>query len=238
MEKKAIHQTVGGIVAADIRTAVVFNKYGVDFCWCGKQSLSDICAQNGLSEKKITTEICSVTKRPLPFQLNYARWDTVLLCEYIMNKHHNYIEEIIPKLQKKSETIVSESGLTSENLEEINKRMQSLTDKLNAYLSIEKDQLFPVVLSLFQSIQNTEQLANETFVNLRNFLRAVRKEHEAAHKLVDEIANFMLQFQQSEIKSNECKKIYDLLIDFNEDFRRHIHLENNILFPRLMELTD
>lgn len=238
MEKRTIQQSVGAIVAADIRTAVIFNKYGIDFCWRGKQSLSEICEQNGLSVKKITDEISSVTKVPLPFQLNYARWDTVLLCEYIMNNHHNYIKEILPELQKKSENIASEPNLASDNLIELNKRMQSLTDKLNAYLNIEKDQLFPIVLSLFESIQNTEQLTNETFVNLRDFLRAVKKEHEAAHMLVDEIADFMLKFQHAEIKCDECKKIYKLLIDFNEDFRRHIHLENNILFPRLMELTD
>src|SRR5512138_1955195 len=85
--------TIGEIVAADYRTAAVFERHGIDFCCGGKVALTTVCREQGVDMAALTVELAALQDAPVDRSQNYASWSLTFLADYIVNTHHVYLKE-------------------------------------------------------------------------------------------------------------------------------------------------
>jgi len=228
-------ETVGQIAAKDIRKAEVFRKYGIDFCCGGKKSLKQVCYEKGLKLKDVENalENVNVTSRIVE---NYDRWSPDFLADYIYNKHHQYYYDEAPVINELLTKVANHHGERFPELMEVYRLYTSLSQELNEHFAKEEKVLFPFIKALVLSKQtgNTEDLKNQFSLSVP--IQMMENDHEAAGELLAELRTVTSQYTAPAGACNSFQFLYQKLKELEEDLHQHIHLENNILFPKALAL--
>jgi len=228
-------ETVGQIAAKDIRKAEVFRKYGIDFCCGGKKSLKQVCYEKGLKLKDVENalENVNVTSRIVE---NYDRWSPDFLADYIYNKHHQYYYDEGPVINELLTKVANHHGERFPELMEVYRLYTSLSQELNEHFAKEEKVLFPFIKALVLSKQsgNTQDLQNQ--FSLSAPIQMMENDHEAAGELLAELRTVTSQYTAPVDACNSFQFLYQKLKELEEDLHQHIHLENNILFPKALAL--
>ena len=228
-------ETVGQIAAKDIRKAEVFRKYGIDFCCGGKKSLKQVCYEKGLKLKDVENalENVNVTSRIVE---NYDRWSPDFLADYIYNKHHQYYYDEGPVINELLTKVANHHGERFPELMEVYRLYTSLSQELNEHFAKEEKVLFPFIKALVLSKQsgNTQDLQNQ--FSLSAPIQMMENDHEAAGELLAELRTVTSQYTAPAGACNSFQFLYQKLKELEEDLHQHIHLENNILFPKALAL--
>jgi regulator of cell morphogenesis and NO signaling len=224
--------TVGEIVANDFRTSSVFKKAGIDFCCGGKQSLSDACKENEIDALVLENEILKVTEEPVNEFMNFKNWGPVFLSEYIVNTHHKFVMKNLPDLVFYTQKIASVHGDHHPELVEVADLFVKINTELLQHLKNEEEVLFPAI----KDVVNTNSIkARETIVSE---IARMTGEHEFAGGAMDEINKITKGYKVPADGCNTYKVAFKLLEQFEDDLHTHVHLENNILYPKALELTN
>ena len=229
-------ETLGEIAAKDLRKAEVFNKYGLDFCCGGKKTLKEACEEKGLDVTKIEQELqnsdkSSFTARPLP----YNDWNLDFLADYIVNTHHSYVKKTIPDIRTYADKVAKVHGSRHPELLEINKLAQEVCDEMSEHMIKEENVLFPYV----KHIVSTKNQAHEKFDSLDTVKEPIDiavTEHELVGGNMDKIRNLSHNYQVPEDACASYSYLFKTLDEFENDLHIHVHLENNILFPKAIAL--
>ena len=228
-------ETVGQIAAKDIRKAEVFRKYGIDFCCGGKKSLKQVCYEKGLKLKDVENalENGNVTSRIVE---NYDRWSPDFLADYIYNKHHQYYYDEAPVINELLTKVANHHGERFPELMEVYRLYTGLSQELNEHFAKEEKVLFPFIKALVLSKQtgNTEDLKNQFSLSVP--IQMMENDHEAAGELLAELRTVTSQYTAPAGACNSFQFLYQKLKELEEDLHQHIHLENNILFPKALAL--
>lgn len=225
------NQTVGSIVAADYRTAVVFKEYGIDFCCGGGKSLGDTCVSKGIPVDQISRHLESVqVQSTISDTPDFNSWSLFLLSTYIEEKHHAYVRQLLPKIGEFALKVARVHGQRHPETVEIWTRWDALAADLSAHLLKEERILFPYVRQLDKGA--TEPAP---FGSVANPVAVMMQEHESAGELMQEIRELSNQFTPPDDACVTYKVLYQLLQDFETDLHQHIHLENNLLFPKAIQ---
>lgn len=223
--------TVGEIVANDFRAAAIFKKAGIDFCCGGKQSFSDACAQNGIDAIELENEIIEIASEPQNEFMNFKNWDPVFLSNYIVNTHHKYVLKTLPELVFYTQKIADVHGINHPELIDV----ANLFDKINAellqHLKNEEEVLFPAIKKVIEENQTD---AKKTVVSE---ITRMFGEHDLAGGAMDEINKITGGYKLPEDACNTYRVAFQLLEQFEDDLHAHVHLENNILFPKALALA-
>jgi len=223
--------SVGEIVANDFRTSSVFKKAGIDFCCGGKQSLNDACAEKGINTTELENEILKIAEEPVNEFMNFITWNPVFLSEYIVNTHHKFVLKNLPELVFYTRKIANVHGEHHPELVEV----ANLFDKINAellqHLKNEEEVLFPAIKEVVNSNSET---AKKTIVSE---IARMEGEHEFAGGAMDEINRITKGYKVPEDGCNTYRVAFQLLEQFEDDLHTHVHLENNILYLKALELT-
>jgi len=223
--------SVGEIVANDFRTSSVFKKAGIDFCCGGKQSLNDACAEKGINTTELENEILKIAEEPVNEFMNFITWNPVFLSEYIVNTHHKFVLKNLPELVFYTRKIANVHGEHHPELVEV----ANLFDKINAellqHLKNEEEVLFPAIKEVVNSNSVT---AKKTIVSE---IARMEGEHEFAGGAMDEINRITKGYKVPEDGCNTYRVAFQLLEQFEDDLHTHVHLENNILYLKALELT-
>lgn len=227
---KNIEQTpIGEIVAADFRTAEIFRKAGIDFCCGGKNSLSSVCKEKGIKIDWLKSELKKIEESPRSPSQDFATWPLDFLCDYIVKTHHNYVKKTLPELVFYTARIAQVHGENHPELEEVSGLFAEINEELLQHLKNEEEVLFPAIRNAIKpdSAQQKEVITEE--------ITRMRGEHEFAGGAMDKIRRITNNYNIPADGCNTYKVTFHLLEQFEDDLHVHVHLENNILFPKALE---
>ena len=224
--------TVGEIVANDFRTSSAFKKVGIDFCCGGKQSFSDACNEKGIDIIQLENEILKVSEEPLNEFMNFKNWEPGFLCDYIVNTHHKFVVKNLPELVFYTQKIANVHGDHHPELIEIANLFGKINTELIQHLKNEEKVLFPAIKEV---VAVNSAKAKET---IKAEIDRMLGEHEFAGGAMDEINIISKGYQVPEDGCNTYRVAFKMLEQFEDDLHTHVHLENNILFNKALELAN
>ena len=225
---------VADLVTENINNAHVFKKYGIDFCCGGGISVQRACDKNNVDISQITDELNANNENRQHF--NYTDWDLSFLAKHIENVHHKYVEENIPILKQYADKVKKVHGDHSPELLEIKSIFDNVAAELTAHLKKEELILFPFIEKMEKADQENKEIDKPHFGTVDNPINMMEDEHESAGNAFKEIARLSNQYQPPEHACNTYRALYHKLNEFEQDLHLHIHLENNILFPKAIQL--
>jgi regulator of cell morphogenesis and NO signaling len=229
-------ETLGEMAAKDLRKAEIFKKYGLDFCCGGKKTVKQACASKGLDVTKIEQELQQADRlggtRPLP----YNEWSLAFLSDYIVNTHHMYINKVMPDLLAYALKVAHRHGDHHPELVLINELTQALNAELIPHMAKEENILFPYIKDLDAAQNNHAGLRPAGFGSVQSPINMMEMEHEHVGELMDKIHEASHNFELPADACASYSMLYRTLAEFEDDLHTHIHLENNILFPKAIAL--
>jgi len=226
------HQTLGDIVAGNYQAAEIFERYGLDFCCGGRNSLEKACRLHEVDLSAILADLKglkAVTEPPLSS-------DPVALLTHIVSQHHAYVRRAIPSIQAHLAKVIGAHGARHPELSVIARNFNHLADDLTRHLMKEEQVLFPYIRAIAESVQHGEPPPPDVFGTVQNPIRMLETEHQEAG---DELAMIRVSTANYEPPEDACttyRLVYAELREFERDLHRHVHLENNVLFPRAIAL--
>lgn len=229
-------ETLGEIAAKDLRKAQVFKKYGLDFCCGGKKTVKEACAEKGLDVTKVEKELQQADALPASRPLPYGDWSLDFLADYIVNTHHSYVRKNLPDIKAYANKVMKVHGAGHPELLRINQLVEEIYAELTAHLVKEEKVLFPYVKELVAATNGTQILQASHFGTVQNPINMMEMEHEIVGKNLAEIRELSDNYTLPEDACASYSLLYRMLDEFEEDLHLHIHLENNILFPKALDL--
>lgn len=220
---------VGSLVAEDYKTASVFKQFGIDFCCNGHRSIADACSAAGADETAVLDALKNVAKSNNNAQTDYNHWPLDLLADYIEKKHHRYVRTTIETLTPFLQKIANVHGDRHPELLEAEQLFQESADELMMHMHKEEKILFPYIR---QMVANNGQAGTPGFGSIQNPIRVMMHEHDNEGERFRKIAALTQNYQPPADACNTYTVTLAMLKEFEEDLHLHIHLENNILFPK------
>lgn len=221
---------VGAIVKSNYKTAHTFTKWGIDFCCSGKTILRDACENKQLDLQKITDEINAV----LLLERVDEKIDALSLgelVEYIVANHHQYVEKTTPILLMYAEKVASAHGTRKPYLIEVFNTFKALATDLAMHMKKEELILFPYIKKLEREAE-LGLAKSSIFKQLSQPIATMEEEHLTTGTLIEKLVQLTNNFAIPEDACATHRVMLQTLQDFRSDLYRHIHLENNILFPK------
>ena len=226
---------IGEIVAEDFRTAAIFKKYGIDFCCKGGRTIEEACSPKSLDKDQIYSDIENLPKTD-GNSIDFNSWPLDLLADYVEKTHHRYVEEktqmIIPYLNK----LCKVHGERHPELFEINTLFIESARDLAAHMKKEELILFPFIKRMVEAERKGEKLETPRFGTVENPVDSMKHEHTVEGERFEKIAKLTNSYQFPADACGTYQVTYKMLEDFESNLHKHIHLENNILFPKAIAL--
>jgi len=230
------NKTVSDIVRSDYRTADVFRKHGIDYC-SGGEKLLEICATQNLNYNLILKELEAATKTiTISNSLHFSEWKISFLIDYIMNVHHAYMHEAIPALESSLVSFIEDHEKKHSQVNKILFLFRELSVLLVTHSRHEEEIIFPYIRQIESTYRRRETYGNLFVRTLRKPLSNIEKEHDVILSVLKEIQALSNNYT---CPSNACadqSAIYSKLNEFHCDMLQHTHLEDNILFPKAIEM--
>jgi len=229
-----IDKKVGQVVAENFQTAAVFSKYGIDFCCGGGISIEKACENQKIDSKQLLAEIQAATQQK--DSLSEQHLNLTQIMDHIVSTHHAYVDRTLGPLKAYLAKIESVHGERHPELLEVKKQFFEASDALTSHMKKEEFILFPYVKAMEMAQQKHFPLSAPHFGSIENPIHMMEDEHEIEGERFNEIARLTNNFTPPADGCQTYQVAYAMLKEFVEDLHRHIHLENNVLFPKATAL--
>ena len=229
-------ETLGQIAAGDIRKAAIFSKYGLDFCCGGKKTVKQACAEKGIDVTRVEHELQEVNKRPEGHALPFGDWSLDFLSDYIVNTHHSYVKKTLPELMQYAAKVADVHGKQHPELIKIRQLVEAINEELLSHMIKEEKLLFPFIKELVNAANNAVQTGEAHFGTIQNPISVMEAEHEMVGSCLAEIRSLSYDYALPADACASYTLLYKMLAAFEADLHIHVHLENNILFPKALKL--
>jgi regulator of cell morphogenesis and NO signaling len=236
IDMTATTQTVREIALEQPSSIRVFEQFGIDYCCGGRKPLADACAAGNLEIDSVIAALEAAQMKAHQKVENWAGKSLESLSLHIVATHHAYVQRELPRLVLLAQKVVNRHGSTKAEIPAIAAALSQLDVELTQHLAKEEAILFPYVASLEQSVSLETARPHSCFGTVANPIEMMTREHDAAGTLMAEIHRLSGTFTTPEDACPTFHAFYDGLREFEQDLHQHIHLENNILFPRAIEL--
>lgn len=230
------HQTIGEMVAEDYRTAQVFKNHNIDFCCKGNRSILEVTEGKNVDADQLVKEIEAVKLKTTGGVTDYKSWPLDLLTDYIEKMHHRYVEEKSPVLKQYLDKLCQVHGKKHPELFEISKHFYASAHELAVHMKKEEHMLFPFIRQMVQAKLISEKVSPPPFGSVQNPVQMMMREHENEGDRFRLIAELTDGYTPPADSCTTYQVTFSLLKEFEADLHLHIHLENNILFPKAVEL--
>ncbi len=221
---------VGEFVIEDYRNAHLFSKHGIDFCCGGKKTLREACLYANADIPTVITEIESLASEGVP-ELLLERLNLAELIEYIVSTHHTYTRRNGELLLLYSNKMVNAHGEKHPEVIPLNKVIKALIDDLMPHLLKEENVLFPAIVALEKG--TPLNFPKEQIVHP---IQGMEWEHEEVGRIIADLKSITNNFIPPTYACTTWKICYATLEEYIKDLQTHIHLENNVLFPRVLKM--
>ncbi len=231
--------SVGDIAAASTAAASVLERYGIDYCCGGKRSLEDACRERGVSPAAVQNEIAQAVTGPPAAAVDWSAAPLRNLIHHIVTKHHEYLKLELPRVGQRVGKVVEVHGEKNPAaLHELRQVYDGLWQELDLHMHKEEMMLFPAIERFEAATQGGTRLPPSPFGSIRNPIAVMEREHDSAGGALGRIREITLDFNAPSYACSTYRAMLDGLRALESDLHTHIHLENNILFPRAIALEE
>ncbi len=220
---KILDQKIGDIAARDPRKADIFIKYQLDFCCNGNQTLKHAISKAKINADLIKKELQVLNDADILPSRNMAFWNVDFLCDFVVQTHHKYVRDTTQMLREYGEIVVNNHKHNHPELFGIQEVLEIILDELQTHMDKEEEEIFDIKNKSIEKV-------NENFADLENEHMTVWHQYAALRKMS---ANYTPP-------KDACvtyQIYYTKLKEFEEDLINHVHIENNILFPKVKALA-
>lgn len=228
-------ETIGQIAAKDLRKAEVFKKYGIDFCCGGKKTVREVCEEKGIDADQVEKELQQPAQNVTGGATNYNEWNADFLADYVVNTHHNYVRKYLPEIVGYATKVAKVHGASHPELAPILELVEFVNKELLEHMVEEEQEVFPFVKKIVQA-KNSNSIYSSEKESFAAMVERMEKEHDEVGRAVEKIRELSNDFAIPEDACTSYKLLYKMIEDFESDLHIHIHLENNILFPKVVEM--
>lgn len=220
------NKTIAEIVSDDISTASVFKKYHLDFCCGGGKTIDAACKNSEINAEDVIKDLQNLENKGTS-GLNFKDWKIDFLLDYIVNQHHTYVKESVDIINEFAQKVARVHGGHHPENVKIAELFLALSKDLIEHLDDEEQNLFPAIKELLNT--KSEVAAAE----IEKSLKTNEEEHDNAGDIIKEIQKLSNDFAVPGDACNTYKALYNMLDEFTNDLFQHIHIENNILIPKV-----
>jgi len=226
---------VSEIVKENFKTAQIFEENNIDFCCGGNITLDEASGRTNLKVQELIALINPVMKDHDRDSKFIEKLPLDQLCNYIEETHHAYINEKAPFIQQKLDKLCSVHGEKHPELFKVKELFDGAVGNLTAHMKKEELILFPHIRNLIKA-KNGNNVEIPGLGNIIGPVSVMRNEHDIEGERFRKLSDITNHYQIPDDGCNTYEVTYKALKDFESDLHRHIHLENNILFPAAIEL--
>jgi regulator of cell morphogenesis and NO signaling len=231
-----MNKSLAQIVNSNHRAAAVFEKYQLDFCCKGKRTLKQACEEKELNAGQIVTELEEVPSgNSCTVPVNYDRFTLSQLSDYIVNMHHSYVKKEMPAIFHYLEKVSSKHGDRHPEMHKVFALFAAIKEEMEHHMQKEELVLFPRIKETEKQVAGgNEIVVNSTY--LLSPINMMEQEHEHAGAMLAEIRQLTANYTPPADACTTYRLSFASLEAFEKDLHQHIHLENNILFPKALKL--
>lgn len=214
----------------------VFEKLKIDYCCGGGRSLGDACAAAGVGVEEVVRllEQANAFKGDTPEGLQSGT--LAELIDHILDKHHAFTRDELERISALAEKVASKHGANHPELLRVRTLFGQLCDDLRPHMFKEEMILFPYVKQMEQAVAAGRPMPYAPFGTVGNPVRVMMSEHDTAGDILRELRAATADYAAPADACASCQALYHALEELEKDLHQHIHLENNVLFPRAVEL--
>lgn len=228
-------QTLASIALSHHEYIPVLERYSLDFCCRGKETLAEACKKKKLAISIVINEMMQSVKETKT-QMPFTKMNADQLISYILIHHHFYVKNSVGTIQGHIEKIVTKHGDTFPYMHKVLKLFKEVIEELLPHMEKEEKILFPRIKEMAASLgQNQFTAFNQEFINAP--IQMMETEHDNAGQLLFEIRKLTNQYTPPEDACTTHRVCLEELKAFEEDLHQHVHLENNILFPMAKKMV-
>ena len=225
-------QTVREIALENPASIRVFEAFGIDYCCGGRKPLAEACEAKNLSVDAVIAALEAGSTTAVPATDDWNTKSLGALVAHIVNTHHAYVRRELPRLAELAGKVVNRHGDTKPELPQMQARVLQIGEELTEHLAKEEVVLFPYVTKLERAQTEGTAKPHACFGTVSSPIAMMTQEHDAAGALMAEIRQLSNDFTLPVGACPTFHAFYNGLREFEQDLHQHIHLENNILFPR------
>lgn len=232
MFERSTSATVGDIVATNFRTAAVFERFGIDFCCGGRLSLADACRAAAVEPSAVIEALDTLSTASVHDD-DVTAWPVERLIDHILSAHHTFVRSALPVIDRHLAAIEDAHGSRHPELARLRSCFDQLSQELTHHMLKEEHVLFPYVREL---ATRGGGWAPSPFGSVENPIRMMERDHREAADHLTTIRELTAGFSAPADGCNTYQVCMAELAEFERDLHRHVHLENNVLFPEAIRL--
>jgi regulator of cell morphogenesis and NO signaling len=216
----------------------LFEKLGIDYCCGGHRSLADACQAASVPVEEVVRSLEQIKQSTQPDGQSHD-WQTEslsALITHILDKHHAFTREELARLEQLLAKVSSVHGQNHPELLRLQTLFLDLAQELAQHMFKEEQVLFPYVAQMEEAARHRRPVQPPFFGTVRNPVRMMMMEHDTAGEALREMRRVTNNYTAPQDACISYQTLYQALPAFEQDLHEHIHLENNILFPRAVEL--
>jgi len=229
-------QSLREVAAQSAQAVRVLEDYRIDYCCGGQRTFGEACGAKGLDWQRIAQEIGTAGQTVAADQPDWNTASLSKLIEHILAAHHEYLRQELPRLADRLARVQKAHPQDALVLSSLAKVYQALHRELDGHLPTEEQILFPFVEQMASAAANPRPGAALPFGTFQNPIRVMQHEPEDAGQALAEIRRLTGDFTLPPHACDTYRALYTGLQALERDLHQHIHLENNILFPRALAL--
>ena len=227
-------QTLASIVTHNHQVVPVLERYNLDFCCKGKRTLAQACAEKGLKIESITEELRSLSGITGKQQMPFIEMDAVQLISYIIIHHHFYVKQSMPTIIAHINKVATKHGDHYPYMRDVYDMFVIIMREMTLHMEKEETILFPrikEVESLYKSGRASEILPG----SIQTLVNEMEADHEEAGDIMYQVRTATNNYTPPQDACTTFKITLAELKEFEEDLHKHVHIENNILFPKAIQ---
>lgn len=228
--------TIKEIVTNDYRTAAVFEKYSLDFCCGGGKTIEQACKEKSVNAGIVFDDLKDTLASRLGDNNRFNAMELDELVDYIVTTHHAYVRTALPAILTHTHKVASVHGANHPEAITIAGRFATVAQELQKHMMKEEQILFPYIKNLVQTKKSGGQMLRPPFGSAQNPIRMMEDEHRSVGNEMYEIRSLSASYTPPADACTTYKVSYLELQQFELDLHNHVHLENNILFPKAIAL--
>src|SRR5690554_4753055 len=229
-------RVVGEIVAENYKTAAIFKRYNIDFCCNGNRTIAAATKNKEIDEEKLLGELNEVMEQKVEGEIDFKAFPIDLLADYVEKTHHRYIEQRIPEITPFLSKVARVHGTNHPELIVVEQLFNESAQELSAHLKKEELMLFPYIRKMVKSKMGDGKRPHTALGSATEYIEQMEEEHDAEGERFSRIAELTDNYTPPADACKTYMVTFSMLKEFEEDLHRHIHLENNILFPKSIEM--
>jgi len=227
-------KSLAQLVSDNHKAASVFEKYELDFCCKGKRSLQQACLEKSLPVEKLLSELQAITNSD-ETPVDYSQMSLTQLADHIVFTHHDYVKREIPRVLAYLQRVAFKHGDRHPEMNKVFEIYSAVKQEMEEHMQKEEIILFPrIKIVENHAAERAELKLNMAY--LQSPVHVMETEHEQAGQLLNEIRQLTNNYTPPGDACTTYRLSFAALQAFELDLHQHVHLENNILFPKAIEL--